>query len=232
MSDNRVVIKINYDKNKQAQLNAAPQMVTVWHKGRLLTALASVFLVVALLIFWLLPSNDANEAAVVAEISTPLSEASPSDQSGQPPSLPVAGNHKNPLVKEQENKSPYEKGVNHNQKPMAIIFSRKVIRASLNASLRDDEPGQAINNAVIVGQNQSIELYYFNEIRNMKGKVLFHQWLRDGHVLHKKQLEIKDNKTKTWSSKGFSAKDKGEWQVQLLDRKGVIYSEVRFWVNS
>jgi uncharacterized ubiquitin-like protein YukD len=61
---------------------------------------------------------------------------------------------------------------------------------------------------------------------------LFHQWSRNGQIVHQKQLDIKDKIAKVWSSKTLSAKDKGEWQVRLTDRKGKVYSEANFLVNA
>lgn len=65
----------------------------------------------------------------------------------------------------------------------------------------------------------------------MKDRVLYHHWSKDGKIVFKKQLDIKDSRVKIFSSKRMSNKDTGKWQIQLVDKKGKIFCEAGFEVN-
>ncbi|MDD2759841.1 MAG: DUF2914 domain-containing protein, partial [Methylomonas sp.] len=117
------------------------------------------------------------------------------------------------------------------QRPSAIIFDKRVIRASLNTEPHYGEPGEPVPSPVIIKQDHSVELYYFSEIKNMKGRVLFHRWLKNGQTAYKKQFSVEADKFKLISSRKFEHKDAGEWQVVLIDNKGKRYSEVNFSIN-
>ena len=231
MSDNKVVIKINYDK-KSTPIGSAPKTVTVWHTRRILGAILTLAILSAILVSWL--SGNGEETA----ISTALNEKV--QQTNNSTDTSVAGQPQVPLQVTPSSSTPNaisaESSAVKNQsapsRPAAIIYSRKVIRASMNASIKDNEPGEVAKFPLNIGPNQPVELFYFTEIRNFPDKVLFHQWLRNGQVVHQKQLDIKGSRTKVWSNKVFSVKDKGEWQVRLSDKKSKVYSEANFLINA
>jgi hypothetical protein len=228
MSDNRVVIKINYDKNKPAKLSAEPKVVTVWHIRRIVVAIFFIVLIVLLLFFWLTGGEKDSQTEPADKVQQ-LNKTEVEQAESQP--LSAIETPRAVTAHKPENNPESVKKTDSVRPPAAIIFSRKVVRASLNTELKDNEPSQQLKAPVSISRNQPTELFYFNEIRGMKNKVLFHQWQKDGHIVQKKQLDIKDNKWKVWSGKTLSTKDIGEWQVQLIDRKGVVYSQINFLVN-
>ncbi|WP_171695735.1 DUF2914 domain-containing protein [Methylomonas sp. ZR1] len=229
MADNKVVIKINYDR-KHPSINAEPQTVTVWHIRRILVAVLVLVLMLIVLFSWFGGGDEDIDTQIdttekVQKLNTPDVEM----VERQEPALlekPVPA-----IVQQASANSESVKKIDSVKKPAAIILDRKVIRASLNTEPKDDEPGEPIKSPLRVIPNQSREVFYFSEIKNMKGRSLFHRWSRNGQIVHQKQLDMKDKITKVWSSKILSAKDKGEWQVQLTDKKGKVYSEVNFSVN-
>lgn len=217
MAENRVVIKINYDKDKHRKAIIDPKMVTVWHTKRILVAVA-ILLGIIVLIYTGFSNDDAskhNPQSAEALNNTPGAiEQTPIEIPASTTSLPAV-----------------QEVVDIKKRPSAIILDRRVIRASLNTAFRNDEPADPIISPVTIEPNQSVELFYFSEVKNMKDKVLFHHWFKDGQVIFKKQLEIKANKSKLISSKKLTAKDGGDWQVVLVDNKGKLFSEVNFFVN-
>jgi hypothetical protein len=60
---------------------------------------------------------------------------------------------------------------------------------------------------------------------------LFHRWYKDGQVMSKKQFNVKSNNAKLISSHKLTAKDIGQWQVVLIDKKGKLLSEVNYFVS-
>lgn len=233
MADNRVVIKINYDKSKTAKPATEPQTITVWHTGRIVIALVLLVLFSLFLYFAFGGDRTGNtQTEMVEKVQEP--QSNPMSAAGNPP--PAAGKDNNIKVESAAVSPPppldnARAGLQASS-PVGIIFDRRVIRASLNTRLKDNEPDQPVQGAFAVVKGKPLELFYFTEIRNPGGLVLFHEWLRNKQVVQHKQLDLKDIRSKVWSSRVLSYKDVGEWQVRLSDKKGKVYSEVKFSLSA
>ncbi|WP_347986974.1 hypothetical protein [Methylomonas sp. AM2-LC] len=160
MAESRVVIKINYDKDQQSA--SAPKIVTVWHYGRISVALAILVVpVVIMLLFW-------PERTVVKQGINPA-------QTAQIDSLPrdetkgVGVNPGNGSI-DTKIEGLQQKGLQQNNKKIepnnrklrsisAIILDKKVIRASLNTSIKDNEPYQQVKESIILAKQDSIQLF-------------------------------------------------------------------------
>lgn len=223
MADNRVRIKINYDKDQQRKAIIDPKIVTVWHTGRIVTAVF-ILLVFILGTVYLFSGNDADqnkpkagEIINRAEVTPPETAAIVNPELPSPePSLAVRiSDTRNPAVV---------------KRPSAIIYDRRVIRASINTAPKNGEPGDPFKTPVILGQDESKELFYFSQIKNMAGHTLFHAWYKDGQLIIKKQFEVKNDNAKLISSRKLTVKEAGEWQVVLMDKKGKTLSEANYSV--
>lgn len=234
MAENKVVIKINYDKDKNRRPVTEPKMITVWHTRRILAAVLILMLLVVIPIFWF--SRDDDQNADIVE-KTEYGEKEPSLTGTdavikETETLINSGNQAASLPEGNKESGKNSESVKESAKrPPAIIYSKKVIRASLNSGAHDKEPYQPVKLPVKLSKTQTIEVFYFNELRGINDKVLYHSWSKDGQVIDKKQLNINGSRAKVLSSRTLAYKDKGEWQIQLVDRKGKVFSEVNFFVN-
>ncbi len=228
MADNRVVIKINYDKDKQRKALIDPKMVTVWHTQRILTACVILVLLLILIVSWLL----AGDEEIVSEEQHLINANSPAVTTHSPSVISSDTTQDLPKSKFESSSQSTDKSPLLIKRPAAIIFDKRVIRASLNADIKDNQPGTPIATPVKVARHKPLELFYFSEVKNMKGKALYHHWLKNGRVVYKKTWDIKEQKAKLISNKTIGFADAGEWQVLLLDKKGKPLSEVNFEVNS
>ncbi|TPQ26519.1 DUF2914 domain-containing protein [Methylomonas sp. HW2-6] len=237
MTDNRVVIKINYDKTKTAKQINPPQTITVWHTGRIAIALVLLLLFSLFLYFTFSgseqPGNTQTDTA--GKVQEPESNQISSANNSEPPAadgLAINKVYTKEIPLAQQLQAENTKTELLGTRPLGIIFDRRVIRASLNTRLKDNEPDQPIAGAFAVVKGKPIELFYFTEIKNPGRLVLFHEWLRNKQVVQHKQLDLKETRSKVWSSKTLSYKDVGEWQVRLSDKKGKVYSEVKFSLSA
>lgn len=222
MADNRVRIKINYDKDKQRKAIIDPKMVTVWHTGRIFSAVLILLIVISGTIY-LFSGKDAGENKTQTSEIIPSPEVSPAQVPAiVKPELPKA-------------EAPLESSNTKNavivKRPAAIIYDRKVIRASINTAPKNNEPGDPVKQLIVLGQNESKELFYFSQIKNMQGHTLFHAWFKDEKLIIKKQFEVKTNNARLISSRKLTANEAGEWQVVLMDKKGRKLSEANYSVN-
>jgi hypothetical protein len=219
MSENKVVIKINYDKAQAKKSVVTPKMVTVWHTRRILVAVGILLLSCLIILFLSMAGNNESnktESSVVdngpnitnTQVSEPVTSIVPISPSRIDARV-------NAIVK----------------RPEAIILDKHVVRALLSSTPNNDEPGERIKSPVNIAENQTQELFYFVQTKNLKNSILFHRWYKDGQVMSKKQFNVKSNNAKLISSHKLTAKDIGQWQVVLIDKKGKLLSEVNYFVN-
>lgn len=226
MSENKVVIKINYDKSRAGQTPATPKMVTIWHTGRIAAVTGLVVAIIGVSVWLFSGDSEQTPAPPIAEaVRTAPETIITSDNSMPVPQIETPQS----VARKSPGEIPASANSISGQKHQpAIIYSRKVIRASLTYGVKDTEPTEQVKSATVQIRKEPVELYYFNEVRNMKGKTLFHQWFKDGQLVLKKAVEIRDNKARVWTAKNLSSRDKGRWRVQLLGKKGELYSEAGF----
>lgn len=220
MSENKVVIKINYDKAQAKKSVVTPKMVTVWHTRRILVAVGILLLSCLIILFLSMAGNNESnktESSVVdnGENITNTQVSEPGTPIVNPISPPVIDARENAIVK----------------RPEAIILDKHVVRALLSSAPNNDEPGERIKSPVKIAENQAQELFYFVQTKNLKNSILFHRWYKDGQVMSKKQFNVKSNNAKLISSHKLTAKDIGQWQVVLIDKKGKLLSEVNYFVS-
>ncbi len=224
MADNRVVIKINYDKDKQRKELIDPKIVTVWHTRRILSVVGILLSLVVLFVLWISSGNDDSimqDSTQVTKDNTETNAQVFNQLNPEPIQVKSAVSHSEIDTKKAE----------FVKRPAAIIYDRKVIRALLTTAPKKNEPGDPVNLPVIIEQNQTIELFYFSQIKNPKSNVLFHRWYKNGQLINKKQFNVKTDHASLISSKKMTPKDIGDWQVVLVDKEGKVLSEINYSVN-
>lgn len=231
----KVVIKINLDKPTRELSNKPPAPVTVWHKKRIAVALSLVIVLLTGSIYGLKNylENDSHEGSEnSAPVSLPAGDAGKRNATiGAVAETPAKSNHGiETAANAGQNKT--ESVSSEAKREFAIIFDKVVIRASLNSALKDNAPSVLVTNPVKVGENQTKELFYFTELKGIKHKIFFHNWLKEGKLVYKKKLEVSRKQLKVSSAKLLTYKDKGNWQIQLVDKTGKVFSEVNFVIES
>lgn len=212
MADNRVVVKINLDANKLKE-SSDPKMITVWHLDRILAAVL-ILIGLPVLLLWLFASGDPEQFEQTVDTANLLVTPQPAIESSPKTFVQAETGHleKSLILK----------------KVGAVIYDKRVIRASLNMAVNDIEPSDILTGELNLNKTRSQDLFYFSEIKSSLSDVLFHRWLKDGRLIFEKQVDKKKNRL--ISKRLLSNKDIGEWQVLLVDKKGKIYSQASFSV--
>ena len=228
MVDNKVVIRINYDKDKYRKEVIDPKMVTVWHKGRIFFALLLMSsLIVALLM--LFGGNSVEESGGQSPLLgiESVSDSAPKNSGANLEKEKVNG--ENVL---SENVPSIQTIIV--SKPVGIILNKRVIRASINRSV-DDSSSQStviVDSVIHLDQNSNQQpLNYFSEVKGVKESSLYHRWLKNGQIVHVRQFTIKDRKGKLLSSRKLGSKDVGHWEVMLIDKHEKVWSRSAFEVS-
>ena len=166
------------------------------------------------------PANKAADAIV----NTPVNK--PSAESAETLSKPTVKSAKpdKPIVQPIKKQVP-------GGKPKISITHYKVTRALLARGISNKEPFGEIN-APIKVKNKTVGIFYFTEIKGMKGRNFYHQWLREGKLVFKRPITVLGNRWRVSTSKLFTPSSKGSWTVRLTDKAGRIYNEINFEVLS
>lgn len=68
------------------------------------------------------------------------------------------------------------------------------------------------------------KIYFFTNIRDLKGEYITHRWIYDDNVMTNVRFEIRGSRWRVWSSKNLWPTWVGQWRVQvLLDDATMLY---------
>ena len=118
----------------------------------------------------------------------------------------------------------------NNDNNLNEVKDDKISRALLTTGLNNREPIDNITSPIYVSKQAAIKIYYFTEIMNMEGEVLYHNWLREGESVFKKEIKISGQRWRASTNKFIQYFDQGEWTVILVNKEGDVLNEVQFKV--
>lgn len=107
-----------------------------------------------------------------------------------------------------------------------------VQRAVLTYEIKNKEPVGEITRTVKLRQAKPIMVYYYTELNKMNGRKVYHEWLKNGAVVSRQELNISDDDTWRVSSRKLMADNaKGKWAARLVDENGQLLNEKTFKVD-
>lgn len=92
----------------------------------------------------------------------------------------------------------------------------RVSRAQLTSGMRGREPTDKLA-SVITAKSAGKTLYYFTELKNMRGKTVTHNWLREGVLMLSVKFNIESNRWRMFSNSYLRQKAVGRWRVEVVD---------------
>lgn len=95
-----------------------------------------------------------------------------------------------------------------------------VSRAQFTTGIKQREPIDQVGPVIPATGNGIKQLYYFTEIKGMRGETIIHRWEHEGQVVAKVQLRIGSNQWRTYSSKNLIPAMTGNWRVVVVDSQG------------
>lgn len=221
----KIVIKINRSGREQSNMprNSAPSEIVIWNVRRIVFAIIIAILFIVIPYFYLSNGLENKKERKTDQTSSEgiekeVSLAEIKDQS-------TTDNDRRNI----EVISELTKKVSIDQR-FKTISHYKVTRGLLTNAIVDKEPVKELVPPFVIGEKKSIQLYYFTELRDMKGESFFHQWIRDGVVIGKMSIDPQGNRWRVSSNRVLTYSDVGHWMVQLIDKNGLIYNEIIFEV--
>lgn len=251
---NKIVVKVKYqDLKKELESDSQPKMVTEWHMQRILAAIAMLIFFILLPFYYFsgqspesvdnaMPELKPAEKAVIkqniqsiepkVEATDRTVKKQPAIVAIEPPEMIKKEPAKREVIKEDTvNKYPVKEYIIAEQaKDSNMLNSPKIVRAVLTTDINDKEPVDNISSIIGVNKDRATKVYYFTEIIDMKGQVLYHRWLRNGQLIFKRKINILGNRWRASTSKMIIYSKAGLWTVRLEDEQGAILNEIKFEV--
>jgi hypothetical protein len=112
--------------------------------------------------------------------------------------------------------------------PTKNKFDLEVVRAQLTSEIKKNEPIDTLKSPIKIGKKESLWLYYFLELKGMKGKSVFHEWLLNGELVSRKKVNISADPWRTASKQVITYTTNNDWLVRLVDESGNIINEKTF----
>ncbi|GMR07031.1 MAG: hypothetical protein BMS9Abin26_0033 [Gammaproteobacteria bacterium] len=99
-----------------------------------------------------------------------------------------------------------------------------VSRALFTTMVKQREP----LDEVVVLEDGIPQVYFFTELRQLKGKVIVHRWEYNGKVVSEVAFKVGGNRWRVYSKKSLRPDQQGKWTVVVVDDKGWPYRAAMF----
>ena len=107
-------------------------------------------------------------------------------------------------------------------------FSRgSVVRSAFTRTIDEREPTENLQNLT----NESAQVKFFTELRDMSGQTAIHRWEYDGKVVAEVEFNVKGPRWRVWSSKSLVPQWTGDWKVSVINGAGEVISEKNLSYN-
>jgi hypothetical protein len=93
-----------------------------------------------------------------------------------------------------------------------------ISQAVFAQAVKDREPIEIITEA----DNSLGKIYFFTNIRHLKGDKITHRWSYKGKVKAEIDFDIKGNRWRVWSSKNLWHRWTGQWKVEVVNQNNQV----------
>ena len=88
-----------------------------------------------------------------------------------------------------------------------------VSRSAFTSAIEEREPVDQITELT----NDKTDIYFFTEIKGMKGQVITHRWLYNDQMHAELKFNVGGDRWRVWSNKKLRSDWLGEWTVSIVD---------------
>lgn len=112
-------------------------------------------------------------------------------------------------------------------KEQSGFSSGSVVRSAFTREIAEREPTEDLKDLT----NESGQVKFFTELRDMSGQTAVHRWQYDGKVVAEVEFNVKGPRWRVWSSKSIMPEWTGDWKVSVVNGAGEVISEKNLSVN-
>jgi hypothetical protein len=107
-------------------------------------------------------------------------------------------------------------------------MSHAVVRSQLTSDIIKNEPVDSISVPLKIGKKETLWIYYFAELKGLKGKTIFHEWVLNGELVSQKKVNISSDPWRTASKQMITYTTNNDWSARLVDDAGNVLIEKKF----
>ena len=102
-----------------------------------------------------------------------------------------------------------------------------VVTSVFTTSIVDGKPADNLKTF----ENTTETVYFYSELKGMRGRTVTHQWKYGGRVMAKANLDVSSDSQAVWSSNKLEPNWTGFWVVEILDSDGQVIGVNSFAYN-
>ena len=257
-ADKKISIKVKSKTERRIMEDPELNMITEWNIKRIIYALIVLILLVILPAYYFSYLDDSD--TVIKETPTPMSiikksgsiKATPAKKASviktTPKQTPVAVAKKEATPEKIDVVKISAKPSTKTDKEITaeIVVTKNehqlvpaspenlnphITRAMLAQGVNKLEPYGEVELPILVDSSKAQRATYFTEVNNMQGSIVFHEWLKEGKAIYKRKIIIRGNRWRIPTSKLFTSRSIGQWQVRLITQQGDILHKIDFSVE-
>jgi len=102
------------------------------------------------------------------------------------------------------------------------VITEYIDRMAVTSDIQNREPVDALC------ESNNSALYFFTDLRQLKGKTIRHQWIHEDLVESEKVFEVGGDRWRVWSKKALDESVEGLWILAVLDEDNNLLAVKRF----
>lgn len=106
--------------------------------------------------------------------------------------------------------------------------SAHVARALFTSAIKGGQPADAEGPVIFSRGKSAKPLYFFTELRGLKGKTVTHRWEYQGQTMLTIPFTIGGNRWRVYSNKNLPTRMTGTWRVVVADSTGAVLGAREF----
>jgi len=99
-----------------------------------------------------------------------------------------------------------------------------ISRSAFTTAIDNREPTDEVSTL----STDTSKIFYFSEIKGLKGQTVTHRWEHNGEVQANVSFNVGGNRWRVWSSKNLQPEMSGQWQVMIVDEAGNVLTQNSF----
>jgi hypothetical protein len=107
--------------------------------------------------------------------------------------------------------------IDSNSSSSTASLPSHIARAQFTNGIKNREPIDHLENRVHSEEQTSKRLFYFTDLRDLKGEKVTHRWKHKGNTMAKVNFNVGGARWRVYSSKNLTPSLKGEWQIVVTD---------------
>lgn len=236
----KIIIKINHP-NKVKKAGYKPEdeiQITEWNIKRIIIVALIILLLIVLPYIYLDEGQSDNDEQAPAKVEQEFSGEN-SGQAAKPEKVDTDINNSKEgevdsgiAVASTSSKLNSDSQNDEDESSQRTERHYQVVRALLTSGIHNHQPMDELVSPIMVTKRKATGIFYYTELKNMKGIRLYHQWLLEGKEKLKTPFLVKQIHWRVSTSKLFTPASEGDWTVRLIDQEGRVYHKLNFKVKS